>query len=136
MSSLFPDAAGNLAVNHQAEWDVWTSQFDTNLAGFGYLTHFLYYAPMPTEHSDSPETAAKVRARNVQLTFLRESVRFSRPGNTGVFTLSHNACRILFVNAPPVNSPTYGWEPSSSQALEWAADQARGLEDLDSYELQ
>jgi hypothetical protein len=137
MSSFFPDASGNLAVNHRAAWEAWTSQFATTLSGFGFLTHFLHetYEAMSPMDDDTPEMIAKIQARNEQLTFLRESVRFSRPGSTGVFTLSPNACRILFANPAP-SIPAFGWTASSSQTHEWAADQARGLVDLDSYELQ
>jgi hypothetical protein len=137
MSSFFPDASGQLTVRYKAEWDEWTSQFNTTLAGFGWLTHFAHraYAVLESLPTDSQDDIAALRARNALRKFLRESVLFSRPGNTGVFTLSPASCRALQANPPPCE-PTYHWVPTAEQTHDWAADQARGRVDLTSYELQ
>jgi hypothetical protein len=138
MSSFFPGSAGLPAVRYKAEWDEWTSQFADTLAGFGWLVHFvdLAYADLPSlPLGSSGEEIAAWNASNETRTFLRDSVKFSWPGMTGVYTLSPAACRALHANPPPV-IPAHDWEPTASQTSAWAADLARGKVDVDSYRLQ
>jgi hypothetical protein len=90
---------------------------------------------MPREPADTEEILVALQRRNALRARLRDAVLFSRPGNTGVFTLSPAACRILQANPPP-RAPAYDWQATPEQTHAWAADQARGRVDLSSYELQ
>jgi hypothetical protein len=126
------------ALRYKADWDQWTSQFAPTLAGFGWLCHFVEqgYADLPALPTGSSDPDRVIwEQSNKNRAFLRESVAFSYPGQTGLYTLSPGACRVLHANPPP-SVPTFDWERDTLQTDLWAANKARGRVDRNSFELR